>query len=49
MNLCDNHDEICYEGRRCPFCDYIGKADKEMADLRKEINDLQSKLSTYEE
>lgn len=50
MELCSkSHDEICYEGRKCPFCDYMNKANNEMGDLRKEINDLQSELSTYEE
>jgi hypothetical protein len=48
MDLCSKgHDEICHEGRKCPFCDYMEKANNEMEDLRKEINDLLSELSTY--
>jgi thioredoxin-related protein len=50
MDLCDkNHDEICFEERGCPFCDYMKKANNEMDDLRKEINDLQSELSAHGE
>jgi len=38
MNLCSGshyniHDEICYEGRNCPFCEKIN-----------ELNDVQSEL-----
>ena len=30
MNLCDDgHDEVCYEGKKCPFCTYIEESELE--------------------
>jgi hypothetical protein len=29
MRLCDSgHDEICFEGRKCPVCEKIDEIDK---------------------
>ena len=48
MNLCsDSHDEICFEGRKCPFCEFrsemfddIEKLQQELKEAQKEKNDL---------
>lgn len=45
MNLCsDKHDEVCYEGRRCPVCDMrdekqgiIDEQEKEIASLKDDL------------
>lgn len=40
MNLCDDgHQEICYEGRKCPLCEYIEDATKEIRALNETIGD----------
>lgn len=40
MNLCDDgHQEICYEGRNCPFCEYIEDVQKEIKALNESIED----------
>jgi len=42
MNLCSkNHDEICFEGRNCPFCDYIERTKLEIKDLETYIDKLE--------
>jgi hypothetical protein len=41
VNLCsDDHEEVCYEGRRCPVCDMRSDKDSEIAALAK-VNDIQ--------
>jgi len=41
MNLCDDgHDEVCYEGKKCPVCAVLKQND----DILKEIEDLQEQL-----
>lgn len=41
MNLCsDDHDEVCYEGRKCPACE----KEKERASLEGEIANLNDKI-----
>lgn len=38
MNLCSNgHEEICHEGRECPFCAKI-------QEMKTDIDDLENKL-----
>lgn len=42
MNICSkNHDEICFEGKDCPFCDYIERTEMEIKDLKIEIDNLE--------
>lgn len=37
MNLCsDGHDEVCYETKKCPCCEWVG----EVEDLRAELETL---------
>ena len=44
MNLCDSgHDEICYDGRKCPLCEEIersGRLEDEITDLKDKIEEL---------
>ena len=45
MNICeDNHDEIVYDGHRCPLCDAI----REMNSLYDEIRILKDDLRDAE-
>lgn len=52
MNLCSyNHSEICFEERKCPFCEsieeYEGKLDAitdQVAELEAKVQELESKL-----
>jgi hypothetical protein len=56
VNLCsDDHEEVCYEGRRCPVCDMRSDKDSEIAALAKvndiqldDIYDLQSRIKELE-
>lgn len=46
MNLCsDDHDEVCFEGRKCPACDLK----KQVDDCESEITDLKSKIEQLEQ
>lgn len=49
MNLCDaQHQEICFEGRGCPFCDMITEKDKKISKKNKEIYDLETNIDELE-
>jgi len=54
MTLCDDgHEEICYEGRNCPVCEFklqledleqiISDKDQELQKLSNRIDELESK------
>lgn len=46
MNLCShNHEEICYESRECPCCEFI----KEKDAMEKELEQAQEKIDELEE
>lgn len=53
MRLCDDgHEEVCYEGYRCPVCELTTKIERltdEIADLKQEIDDLNFELSNAED
>lgn len=57
MNICSTgHEEICFEGRKCPFCDElatkeaeINRLNEDIHDLKNEIRDLQKTISELEE
>ena len=41
MNLCgDGHEEIVYDGRRCPLCTAVAR----IAELEKEVENLEYEL-----
>jgi hypothetical protein len=46
MNLCfDGHDEVCYEGRKCPCCELLKdnqKLEDELYDLKDAIANLKT-------
>lgn len=50
MNLCDSgHDEIVYDGRKCPFCEEIERSqrlEEEVADLKDQIAELEKEATT---
>ena len=52
MNLCsDGHDEVCYEGRRCPVCekmDEIAKLEGEVDDLKAENRTLNDNIDSLQ-
>jgi CDGSH-type Zn-finger protein len=44
MQLCDGgHDEVCFEGYRtkCPVCEAMAEAQKEIEDLKAQIENLE--------
>lgn len=50
MNLCsDNHDEICFEGRKCPFCEKIDEHKREVDLMQSEIDDLNRTIRGLEQ
>lgn len=49
MNLCaTGHDEVCFEGRKCPFCQYMAEMDKAVEAYKDEINNLKESYSEQE-
>lgn len=48
MTLCSyKHEEICYEGSRCPLCDVndtVEALEEVISDLKDEISDLKKEL-----
>jgi hypothetical protein len=46
MELCsENHDEVCYESRRCPVCDVRFAFQVYQEDLEGSIEDLEKELN----
>lgn len=46
MNLCDDgHEEICFDGRKCPMCESIDDYDKKISDLEDEVHELSTALN----
>ncbi len=42
MTLCeDNHDTICYVGRKCPLCEMRAELKDEIIDLLTEIKKME--------
>jgi hypothetical protein len=47
MNLCsggkgvNGHEEICYEGRDCPFCAFMSEKKDEIENLQDQIERLE--------
>lgn len=49
MNLCcDDHTEICFEGKKCPFCEYMKSKEAELEKAQDEINNLKESYSEQE-
>lgn len=50
MNLCnDDHDEVCYEGRKCPLCDMRDTKDAEIGILNDKVNELEGEIRSLED
>jgi uncharacterized Fe-S cluster-containing MiaB family protein len=48
MDLCNSdHDEICYEGRKCPMCEYISDSEAEDQEYRDRIEQLENYETLY--
>jgi uncharacterized protein (DUF3084 family) len=46
MNLCDyNHDEICFDGRKCPFCEKVSELDAEIAERDRQVSELDAEIA----
>lgn len=49
MELCsDNHEEICFEGRTCPYCDMLEKKDEEIQELKDKVEKLKDEIYDLE-
>lgn len=49
INLCsEDHDEVCFEGRTCPFCEAKKDADREIEYLNDEIKTLEYRITKLE-
>jgi hypothetical protein len=41
MQLCDNgHEEVCFEGRTCPLCEYRDDSTSDIRSLKADIEEL---------
>lgn len=46
MNLCnDNHDEICFDSRKCPLCVLRDDYETQINELEEKIISLESDIS----
>ena len=53
MNLCSsNHEEICFDGRKCPFCEMVDSKDEiisaledQVGTLKQDVVDRESEIS----
>ena len=49
MNLCSSyHDEICYEGSKCPVCEIIDDKDRQISSLEDDISSLERHITDLE-
>jgi predicted RNase H-like nuclease (RuvC/YqgF family) len=56
MELCSSgHDEICYDGGRCPFCSSIDEYERKVSHLEDDVSrleyenrDLESQVSSLQ-
>ena len=50
MNLCSKwHDEVAFEGSRCPFCEMIEEKDTENYNLGAKLEEQDAKIEELEE
>lgn len=50
MNLCsDKHDEVAYEGRRCPVCILIEEHRDEVRELDVKVDALKAEVEVLEQ
>jgi len=49
MELCShNHDEIAFEGNKCPMCAMIDEKDEKIRELKEEIENLEDAKKSLE-
>jgi len=49
MNLCsDHHDEVCFDGRKCPLCQEMEARERVTGSLRDQIAELQDQIIDLE-
>lgn len=49
MNLCSHtHDEVCFEGSRCPACEIIEDKDREINRLQRENDNLEDNVRSLQ-
>ena len=45
LQVCDSdHEEIVYDGRKCPICILLKEKDSDIESLEDEVDDLKSKI-----
>lgn len=50
MNLCGHgHEEVCFDGGKCPFCEMIEEKNSEIEALESEIGELKSEINELKE
>lgn len=50
LNLCsEGHEEVCYEGHRCPVCDMEEDKNSEIADLQNQLKERALNHLTHHE
>jgi hypothetical protein len=49
MNICDSgHQEVCFDGRKCPVCEWIDEYQNEIGVLQDQITALQDQITASE-
>lgn len=46
MNLCnEDHDEVCYEGHKCPCCELRKELESTIASLESDVSKLEDEVT----
>lgn len=49
MNLCYNgHDEVCYEGHKCPACEVADELNQDISNLQDKMSALENQIGELE-
>lgn len=49
MELCSfGHDEVCYDGGKCPLCDMVKEKEQAVDELKYELDIAKDKISDLE-
>lgn len=49
MNLCStNHEEVCFESRKCPVCELLSETETQIENLKLDIENLKEECAELE-
>lgn len=49
MNLCSsNHEEVCFDARKCPICEVLSDKDKQIEGLQDSLREAEKNITELE-